>query len=591
MIELSELVKPTWNTEQWLYELWKNIDAVDQEAIKKRVDELFYNPIPFTLPNNKLPYLQLFSTFAQLEIIGASHLMQSLKQLQTDEVYPILKQQFLDEIFHAVVFIKITYQLSSPHPLPLNYFHSYEKLYNITGHEPDLGTSLVFTNLLGEAWLGEIILAVREKNIANMILDVILADESRHLSEYHLYKKIGLPEKKYLQKRIEHFEAELAKLIFNETNYLVGLVNILGLSSTKNLVGQIKKKHSSMLKQLGMKPSREWRNCIDAMPSILDEIFYEYDADTEIPQSKTRQLFSSLWDRPSCPTQSAIFSLDVSPVGFFEKKFPSETITCLALQALSKTWFEHPELKNYHHNDKIYNPSNSYVTLAVQLPVGEDNVCAIVFKNCHEMNIQDLAMQIKNDMQLMTYCYQKVEALKREHPFLEYEASNIVSPYNQGPYKQNSLASPSVALSNIGYWGYEAAISPLLPHETVKLTLTKIERKQVWDNHQKQFVVKDMLPVGLSVDHRVYDGNIPLPHYLQTAFDQMFANMMANKIPLLPKNKLPHLEHFITICEEVLDYNLMIGFKLLLTRSQVWMNQCTYELLNDMVPKSLLYKF
>jgi len=142
MIELQELIKPIWGTEKWLHNAWDILENHEKLIIKQRLDEMFYNGLPFQLEHNKILYIHLFSLLLQLEIFGLQGLLKSLEKLAGNVLQDKLRQQIIDEIFHAIVFAKITYQLSSPYALPPTYNKNIEKFTYLLVNEPDLKTSL-----------------------------------------------------------------------------------------------------------------------------------------------------------------------------------------------------------------------------------------------------------------------------------------------------------------------------------------------------------------------------------------------------------------------------------------------------------------
>lgn len=242
------------------------------------------------------------------------------------------------------------------------------------------------------------------------------------------------------------------------------------------------------------------------------------------------------------------------------------------LQTLSQFCANHPQARNYWFNHKLYNASDSYVALAVKLPGCDDQIGAIEFKNCHEMSLDELAKHIQNDISLMSYCFKKAKALQIEHPYLSDVVNRIFTSRHERLNPVPMFARPAISLSNVGHWGYKTAISPLFPNETFKLTLTEIERRQVWNKKSAQFEIQDILPVGISVDHRVFDGNTPLPLAMQEAFDHMFAEMEQLKIKSLSK-PLNNLEYFIRYSNTLLEKDLDLGFRYLFALSHVWKNE------------------
>ena len=572
MIQLQQLLKPTWGVEKWLNAAWSVLHDDEKQLISKRVDDLFFNPIPFQIEHDKVLYLHLFSLLTQLEIFGLQGLLKTLNKLPEGELQLKFRQQIVDEIFHAVVFAKITFELAAPYALPPSHSATIEQCLSLMVEEQDLKTSLVLINLVAEGWIEEIFMAIQECKIAPRIFDVIIADESRHLEDSALFLEIGLPEPDYLTKKLERFEEELITMVFEQYTYAQTLINFMGVDGAKKLFDNIDKKHYRLLKKINFTPSKNWRFSMDSIPLLIDDAFHNQNADTLVKQSDTRRIFTAIWAEPNQPTQSSLFSMDVTPIEFFEKKYKPEVLTCLILQALSKAMADNPILKNYMWHHKIYNPKDSFVGLGVLLPDCEDHLSMIEFKNCHEMHVSELAQHIQYDMRIMVYCYKRTQALKKEHPYLMDAFNDAFVPRCETIFNEPFFVKPTISLSNIGHWGYEVPISPLFPNETVKLTLGKIERKQVWNNTSKIFEVRDILPIGISVDHRVFDANIPVPKAMQTAFDDVFMAMQKTAPPKEPVRSATYFDEFIALGERLMETDLEAGFRCLFIASQVWKN-------------------
>lgn len=575
MIQLQQLIKPTWGIDKWLDSAWSILNDKEKKQIARRIDQMFDKPLPFELVHDKTTYLHLFSLLTQLEVFGLQGLLKTLEKLSGGEYELRFRQQILDEIFHALVFAKITYELTAPYSLPPMHSRGVEKFLSLLSNETDLKTSFVLINLVAEGWIEEIFAAMKKYKVAPRVFDVVLEDESRHLEESALYLAIGTPETDYLSEKLAAFEEELISMNFTQHTYVLTLVNLLGTVGARELLSNIDKKHHQLLKQINFKPSPNWQFFMSTLPAIIQDVFHDETEGTLVPQTTTRQILTSLWSEPDLPTESSMFSIDVTPVGFFEKKFRPETITCLTLQALSKALADHPVLKNYMSNLKIFNPNYSYVGLGVLLPGCDDHLGMIEFRNCHEMHISELARYIQQDMQIMVYCYKRSQQLKLEHPYLMDLFNTIFAPRNQSVYRDPMFARPTISVSNIGHWGYETVISPLFPNETVKLTLAKIDKKQIWNKTTNLFEVRDIMPVGISVDHRVFDANLPVPSIMQKAFDDMFEAMQhpPKASPEPNSSNTPPLnvvDEFIQLSERLLQDDLELGFRYLFFSSQVW---------------------
>lgn len=571
MIQLQQLIKPTWGVETWLNNAWSILNEDEKKDISQRIDEMFHTPIPFQLEHDKALYMHLFSFLAQLEMFGLQGLIKSLEKMAEGDLRRQLRQQIVDEIFHATIFTKLTFELSAPFTIPPPPSKGIETFLSHLVNEHDLKTSIVFVNLVGEGWIEQIFDAMQEHKVAPRIFDVVLADESRHLEDSALLFEMGLPDAEYLMAKLADFEERLITVVFSEHVCVPTLINFLGVVGAKALFNNINKKHTLLLSKIDMVPSEGWQFFMSNVPALIDEAFYDQTKGTVVEVTSTRKIFSALWDEPSQPNVSSLFNIDVSAVNFFEKKHKPETLTCLMLQAVSKTMADNPSIKNFMCNHKIYNPNDSFVGLAVLLPGSGDHLGMIEFKNCHNMHVSEIALHIQYDMKIMLYCYNRVQELKKEHPYLMDLFNDIFVPRSETFFRYPFLARPTVSVSNIGHWGYEAPVSPLFPNETVKYTLAKIDKKQVWNNHSKTFEVKDLLPVGITVDHRVFDANIPLPNMMQAGFDDVF--MAMQEVPSTSFSRTAaELDEFIELAEKSLKSDLEFTFRALFLASHVWKN-------------------
>ena len=572
MPHLQEIIRPTWSADKWLNNAWLTLTDKEKTIIAKRMEDMFANGLPLQLKHDKILYTHLFSLLTQLEIVGLHLLLKPIEKFTGTAFESPLRQQLMDEIFHASVFAKITYELSGPYALPPTENKDVEKIIALVLSEPDYRTSLILISLIAEGLIEEIFLSI--KDIAPKVVETILEDESRHMDEFELYRDIGLPDKAYLNERIGLFENELINLAFSQKKYVITFVNLIGMNGLIDLTHNIDKRQRETLARINIQPGESWQFFMKNIPLIIQHLFHDSNQDELVKQTTTRKILTSSWDDPNQPTEYALFSANVSPLKFFEKKYPPETLTCLVLQAVSKATATHPALKHYMSHHKIYNPKDSYVGLAVNLPGCDDHLGLIEFKNCHEMSIHDLSLHIQNDMKIMIYCYKKVQELQIEHPYFADIVDQLYLPKHQDVYQALNFARPAISISNIGQFGYDWACSPLLPNETVKYTLTKVERKQVWNTTTNAFEIQDILPLGISVDHRIFDANIPVPKIFQTAFDEMFNIMQASR----PSDKTVFntpANAFIKSCEKLLAADVTFGFKYLLFSSQVWKNYKT----------------
>ena len=161
MVQLEQLIKPTWDSERWLNNAWVLLEPEEQLSIKKRVDDLFFNGLPFQLEHDKLIYIRLFSMLTQLEVFALQVLLKPSATLSDPELKLRMRQQILDEVFHATVFAKIAYELSAPYALPPTN-NGIDQFMSLLANEQDLRTSIVLINLVSEGWIEEIFLVLKK---------------------------------------------------------------------------------------------------------------------------------------------------------------------------------------------------------------------------------------------------------------------------------------------------------------------------------------------------------------------------------------------------------------------------------------------
>ena len=296
---------------------------------------------------------------------------------------------------------------------------------------------------------------------------------------------------------------------------------------------------------------------------------------SEVEMTPLRKFFMTQWDDPADPTMVSQFNMDVSCLDFFAKKYPPETLTTLMLQAVSSTLMQDPSFRNFLSYKKLRQTREAKVAIVVKLPGCQDHLGAIIYKNCHEMTVSELTRKIRNTIQKMAYCYKKCQQIEKQHPHFKRNLDDMLYEYAHGEYPYPVPGSAFVSLSNIGHCGYSQAVSPLRKNESLKVTLLQVERKPVWDKVTQSFVAKDMMPISIRADHRVFDGNLPIPHYLDTAFQSMFQNMLGQKPSLLREE--PLTENFLQTIDRMLAENLEIGYRLLIMLQNIWSDDTDVE--------------
>lgn len=567
MIELDSLLKPFWGSEKWIHEGWNSITSDEQADIKARVDELFKNGLPFDLKHDKLLYIYSFSLMAQLEVLGIQLPMLFQDKMQNPVFKERMRAQLVDEIFHAITFTKIVFLLCAPYDTPPAYNERLEHICNFIRSQKCVKVGMVVMNLVCEGLVEEVFTIFYKHNIAPELFKIIMEDEHRHVCEADLYAEIGLPDKEVLIKTINELEQLIISAFTLEPKYTIALNALLGPEGSADFMLALHEKQSCQLKKIGMSPSDKWEIFfkigpdtyaeLGAYPKKLKNEFEQEVYEVEMPP--TTKILMTQMNSPGDPTMLAQFNIDVSDFGFFENKYPHETITVLMMQAVSSVLISHDSFRNFLSYNKLYQTRSAYLSVIDKLADCEDHRCTIHFHNCHEMTSDELLSKIKRSQQMITYCYKKCEQIEKEHPDLKQRLDDMLYGYAHDVYPCPLPGSHSVFLSNIGSYGYSQASLPLLKQTGVHILLLAIERKSVWNNATRTFEIKDLLPVSISADSRIFDGLSPIPDLLNKAF-QAALKKMEQKIDDPVVSETTELSHYKRKIEQLAD-DLLVRFE------------------------------
>lgn len=561
MDELNDLLKPVWGAQKWIAQGWDKISEEERQTITARTHELFKNGLPFELKHDKLVYIYIFSLLAQLEVLAIQIPLNFESEMPTLEFQQRMHVQLLDEIFHGIIFTKIVYLLSEPYAFPPSYNENAEKLCDFVRAETCPKMAIVLLNLIAEGWVEEVFKALQP--IAPQVFDIILEDERRHVSEAELYREIGLPDIKTVTSKQIYLEQLFLATIFMQYNIGLSFFTVLGPQGTYAFLNQLDCKYQQQLEKLHLKPSKKWDSGIHFVNHLIKKFESNLAGVSAIKMTAHRKMAITQWDNPTDPTMVGQFNIDVTCLDFFNKKYPPETLTILILQTMSQLLADNPEYQFFLREKKIYQHHEVFVSLVVKLPMCDGHLGLISFHDCHAMSVQELLIRIEQTMALMCYCYKKVEQLEKAHPHLILLQNAVLNDMNNPHYPHIPMPPTGVSLSNIGVSGYAQAKSPLLPNEATKVTLLAVERRPIWNQERQAFEARDMLPVSVSVDHRVFDGNMPLPKLMGQIFQEVFQRMESG-IKTAPNIKLAgsvqKYDAMVNLVEQFLEKNLEMGY-------------------------------
>ena len=577
--ELNELLMPTWGAEKWISEGWSKITVQERSLIKHRLDNLFKNGLPFEVKQDKLFYIYTFSLLAQLEVLAIQIPLKFEEKMSTFAFKKSMRAQLLDEIFHGLVFTKIVYLLCSPYAQPPAYNKEIEALCNFIRNENCPKIGIVLLNLIGEGWIEEIFNSLHEHCVAPAVFSIILEDERRHMNEADLYRNIGTPDKAILKSKLQFLETHLVA-IFSQYKYTASVSALLGVDGSIDFIKNLDQKYKKQLGKIDLLPSEKWQSFLEISKEVFPRVQQYAQHIYEINMTPIRQMFMTQWDNPNDPTMVGEFDLNISCLDFFNKKYPPETLTTLMLQVISLGLSTNDSFRSFLSHKKLYQSKEAYVAIVVKLPDCNDHIGNIVFENCHEMPLPVLANRIRQVIKMMVFCYKKREQLERAHPHLKLIVDEMLYDFNFGGYAYPMPGSSMVTLSNIGSCGYTRTKSPLRSTESMKFTLLEVGHKPVWNKAKQALEMQDILPVSVSADHRIFDGNIPVPKIISKLFQQVFEKMTDNKAQSAPKkrtdtvipheNELEQILNYNAALDKLLPHNLEIGYKMLTMLQSIW---------------------
>lgn len=568
--------------EKWILEGWDLLNTEEQTEIEERINLMFKDGFPFELKHERIIYLYIFTLLSQLEVVALQLPLRALPELKDQELKQLMRQQLVDEIFHAMLFSKIAYELSTPYSHLPEYNQCIINVSTFIREEKDLGTAIVLLNLIAEAWFEEFLNILSEHEIAPEVFDVILKDEMRHVQEAQLYENIRLSNLDYIRKQINHLEMELFCDLLFQQKYSLAIVHALGMSGSIELINRIYCKHNEQIEKIGIPQNEKWVQSMNEIRAYFEEI--ESPEDKLVELSTTRKILLSAWQRPADPTLFSMLSLNVTRLETFENKYPPQTLTGLMLQTMSKLSKDNPSLRSYVSHGKMYQMTDNYIQLVINLPGASNHLAMLKFKDAHEISLYELSERVKNYVEIMSYARYKAEELAAQNPQLLTTCMSKILPDPNDIFKEIMLPQGMLTLTNVGPWGGEQNLSPLLPFEVLKLTMSQVERKQVWNNKSKEFEIQDRLPIGLSADHRVFDANMGTPKMLQITLDEMIDKLEHNA-ESKPSDAVKEvkIEQFIELSTRALEENLNIGFGFLTTASHSWSSDIDIETLHKKI--------
>ncbi len=548
MQEIRDILQPTWGAEKWLLEGWNELTAEERSEVRLRVDTMFEHGLPFTLKHDKMSYIRLFALLAQLEVLAIQVPLKFASLQANPEIRQQMRQQLLDEVFHGLVFTKISFMLSAPYAYPPAYDPEVEALCDFVRNEPCSKTAVVLLNLIAEGWIETFFHTLHTHDVAPEVFSVILADEKRHVDEADLYCAMGVMKSKYLRDKILQMEALLVTNLFGNYNYISLLTNFSINGEFFELLNQ---KYVRQLEKIGCKPGQGWRAFTSIHISQIALSFSQAQRSEPVELSLTRKLMMANWKNPQDPTMIGEFEIDISALDYFSHSDAHHRLNVYMLQMTSKMLNDRKILRRYIYQGQMRQVKKAYVALATRLPYCNGAFSYVVFENCHQLTHQEVQARLEHATKMQVMCFKRRQELEEAHPHLKLKFDRLCSDMLNSQYPFPLPSNFIVHVGNLGAFGFTSAKAPLRSNGVVKVTFLKVERKPVWNNATQSFVPRDMLPVSLAADHRTLDANIPAALLTTKAFEYVHAKWLQDE-----KNPVHCYEGDSQYLTECIDYLL-----------------------------------
>lgn len=567
MSDLKALLTSSWGSESWIRDGWDHITPEEKTSISQRMGAMFSKGLPFELKHDKLIYIYLFSFLAQLEVLAIQVPLRFGSHLTDPLLQERMRTQLLDEIFHGMVFTKIVYLLCEPYAHPPAFNEEIESFCQLIRDEMSIQVAVVLLNLITEAWIEELFQTLYDAGIAPDVFSVIMRDEHRHIQEADLYAQIGVPHADLMIPKLKRVEETLMSKLFMQYPYMQSLSTVLGNQAIVHLIHAIDKKHTFQLKKINLSPGKTWTSSISLIKNILN-VSSQFIQKTPVELTTHRKILMTQFNPPGDPTMVGEFSINVSRLDFFNRRYPNETLSVLMIQAISRGLADNSLSRHFISYQNIYQSSKAYASFVVRLPGCPHHLSMILFEDAHLFSTQLLLRKMRRALKMMAYCYQLREKLETECPQLILMRDDFLKKMSQGFYPYPLPGTPYLCISNIGHYGFERAKSPLCKNESLRVALLKVDKKWVWNQEKLEFEAQDRLPISVNADHRVYDGNVFAPELLETYFNQAYEQMIEGR-GKEEKEDISRFE-FSAMMKSLVQTRVDLAYRMVLVLQTVW---------------------
>lgn len=254
--------------------------------------------------------------------------------------------------------------------------------------------------------------------------------------------------------------------------------------------------------------------------------------------STWQKICLATWDKPSDPSVYGLMEVNMSKSlklleSLNSKGGPKVTVTHLVVKVFAMALAQFPDLNVLIRHHRLFRREevDIFVQVATKENGGRDLSGAKVH-NAHQKSLTQIAQELSGQAESIRKgkdpnLNQSKKSLKPITPgFLKYLLKllgYLLYDLNISPKFLGLPPNPFGALmvTNVGVFGLKTAWAPLVPYSRTPtvLTIGQINEKPIVENGQ--VVIRPMLDIGITIDHRIIDGYLAgeAATYIKSLFD------------------------------------------------------------------------
>lgn len=239
--------------------------------------------------------------------------------------------------------------------------------------------------------------------------------------------------------------------------------------------------------------------------------------------SAFRKLSMAIWKKPADPSVYGQLEIDATAL---LKRLEEEkagggakiTLTHLLIKAMALTLARFPEMNVLIRRGRLY--LRDHVDLFVQVAIEEgdgSDLSGATVRDAHQLSLKQIAEQLSGQSRKirsgedpnLKHSKQTLKVLPpRLMKWTLRLLETIAFDWNWNARFLHLSTNPfgAVMITNVGVFGLETGLAPLVPFSRTPLVMTVGALTQKPVAEEGQVVVRPILPLGFTIDHRIIDG-------------------------------------------------------------------------------------